>query len=134
MVYDNISLLLTNQHASYEAKVAMNKSRLPHTALDPIYAQLLGGISNYALGKIWGQKYCLVNPDTLSACTGTFRSFMGMPCAHEIQVQLAEKNSLTLEDVYSHWHFLPRVLQIVQSLVLEPAVAATHGQSSEARE
>src|SRR2546421_2850316 len=33
-VYDSINLLLANQHASYEAEIALNKSRSPHTALE----------------------------------------------------------------------------------------------------
>jgi hypothetical protein len=53
MVYDNISLLLTNQHIAYNAEVATNKVRMPHTARYPLYAQLLGWVSHYALGKIW---------------------------------------------------------------------------------
>jgi hypothetical protein len=133
MVYNNISLLLTNQHASYEAEVAMNKSQAPHTAMDPLYSQLLGRISNYALGQIWRQKLLLASPDPLPECTGTFRSSMGMPCAHEIRVRLAESGFLTLEDVHPHWHFLPRMPEVAQPLILNPAIAVTQGRPAEAR-
>ena len=49
-VYDSINLLLANQHASYEAEIALNKSGSPHTALEPLFSQLLGRVLHYALG------------------------------------------------------------------------------------
>jgi hypothetical protein len=132
MVYNNISLLLANQHIAYEAGVAMNKACSPHTAMHPLYAELLGRISHYALGKIWDQKHRLSSPDPLAPCTEAFRSSMGMPCAHEIQVFLTENRSLTLHEVHPHWHFLPCSLEVAQPLVLEPVVAVTRGQPAAA--
>jgi hypothetical protein len=38
MVYDSISLLLSNQFMAYKAEVVMNKSRAPHTVRDALYA------------------------------------------------------------------------------------------------
>ena len=133
MVYDSISLLLTNQLVAYEAGVAMNKARIPHTANHALYAQLLGRISHHALSKIWEQKLRLSSPDPLPACTRTFRSSMGLPCAHEIQALLCENLSSTLEDVHSHWHFLPRALETAQPLILEPAIAETRGRLAVAK-
>ena len=49
-VYNSINLLLANQHASYEAEIALNKSHSPHTALEPLFSQLLGRVLHYALG------------------------------------------------------------------------------------
>jgi hypothetical protein len=132
MVYDNINLLLANQHIKYEAGVAMNRTRLPHTAIHPLFAQLLGWVSHYALGEIWKQKHLLSKPEPLAPCTGAFQSSMGMPCVHQIQVLLKENRSLTLEDVHGHWHFLPRTLEIAQPLVLEPAIAETRGRPAAA--
>ena len=132
MVYDSISLLLTNQLVTYEAGVAMNKARIPHIANHAIYAQLLGRISHHALGKIWEQKLRLTSPDPLPPCTQAFRSSMGPPCAHEIQVLLRENRPLTLEEVHPHWYFLPRAPEMAQPLVLEPAVAETKGRPAAA--
>ena len=72
MVYDNISLLLANQHIAYEAGVAINQSRLPHHATHPLFAPLLDRISHFALGKIWDQKFRLSSPQALAPCTHTF--------------------------------------------------------------
>ena len=128
MVYDNISLLLANQHIAYEADVATNKAWLPHTTRHPLFAQLLDRVSHYALGKMWEQQHCLSNPDPLPPCTQAFRSFMGMPCAHEIQQLLRDNMPLTLQDVHPHWHFLPRDPEVAQPLVLEPTIAETRGR------
>jgi hypothetical protein len=128
MVYDNINLLLANQHIKYEAGVATNRARLPYTATHPLFAQLLGQVSHYALGEIWKQKHLLSKPEPLAPCTGAFQSSMGMPCAHQIQALLRENRSLTLEDVHGHWHFLPRTPEVAQPLVLEPAIAETRDQ------
>jgi hypothetical protein len=134
MVYDSISLLLSNQHAAFEAEVALNKSRSPHTAMDPLYAQLLGRVSSYALGQIWAQRHELASPDPVPACTKTFRTCMGMPCSHEIRIRLDENASLILEDVHSHWHFLPHAVAAAQPLVLEPTVVEVRGRPNAAKE
>ena len=110
----------------------MNKARVPHTATQPLYAQLLGRVSHYALGKIWEQKLRLTSPDPLPPCTQAFRSSMGLPCAHEIQVLLRENRPLTLEEVHPHWYFLPQAPETAQPLVLEPAVAETRGRPAAA--
>jgi hypothetical protein len=112
MVYDNITLLLSNQFVAYESGVAMNKARVPHTANQPLYSQLLGRVSHYALGKIWKQKLRLTSPEPLITCSKAFRNSMGLPCAHEIQVFLAENRPLTLDKVHPHWHFLPRTPEL----------------------
>jgi transposase-like protein len=52
LVFDKISLLLTSQHAKYNADIARNKTITPHTARHPLYSQLLGRISNYALNQL----------------------------------------------------------------------------------
>jgi hypothetical protein len=106
----------------------------PHTAMDPLYAQLLGHVSSYALGQIWVQRHQLASPDPVPACIKTFRTCMGMPCSHEIRIHLDENASLTLEDVHSHWHFLLHAVAAAQPLVLEPAVAEVRGRPSAAKE
>jgi hypothetical protein len=51
-VYNKSKLLLLNQHTEFEADIADNKRRTPHTSRDPFYAELLGRISSFALRKL----------------------------------------------------------------------------------
>jgi hypothetical protein len=83
-VYDKITLLLNNQYAEYEGALAQNKARTPHTASGPLYSQLIGQVSNFALGRLWDQHHQLSSLETLGPCTNTFSSSMGMPYAHYI--------------------------------------------------
>jgi hypothetical protein len=128
VVYDKITLLLANQLAQYEAGVAQNKTRTPHTSRDPFYAALIGRVSNFALGQIWKQRHRLAMPETLSPCIGTFTASMGLPCTHIIQIHLHENGMLHLDDVHPHWHFETFTPLLAQPLVLEPAITQTRGR------
>ena len=128
LVFDKINLLLTGQHLQYDGDVARNRTITPHTARTALYTQLLGRISNYALGKLWDQRFQLTSPDPLLVCTGRFTQSMGLPCAHQIQERLRNNGVLTMEDIHPHWHFTPRLPLTVMPLILEPAVAAVRGR------
>src|SRR4051794_38749470 len=75
-VYDKITLLLTNQHIEYDDALAYNKTRTPHTAHGPLYSQLVGRISNFALDRLWDQHHQLSRPEVLELCTNTFSHSM----------------------------------------------------------
>jgi hypothetical protein len=120
--------MLTNQHSEYDGAIAHNCIRTLHIVNNPFYSQLLGRISNYALGQLWNQQYRLTNIDTLAKCTGGFSHSMGLPCAHAIQNRLSENGCLTIDDIHPHWHFLPQTPLTAIPLVLEPAIAQTRGR------
>jgi hypothetical protein len=54
-VFEKIQLLLENDHEEHDGALAIDLTRIPHTARDPLYGQLIGRVSNFALGKIWEQ-------------------------------------------------------------------------------
>jgi hypothetical protein len=120
--------MLVNQHSEFDGAIVHNKTRTPHTARDPFYTQLIGRISNYALGRLWDQRHLLSKPESLPHCSHSFMQSMGLPCAHQMQQQLKENGTLTIDDIHPHWHFLPRTPLTVIPLVLNPAIAKVWGR------
>src|SRR4051794_18527317 len=131
-VFDRIKLLLVNEHAKYDSLLDRDRTRIPHTAMNPFYGQLVGHISGRALGYLWNQRRRLTVPEPLVACTGTFAKSMGMPCAHQMQLRLQEGGVLYLNEIHSHWHFQPKLATVMELLVLEPLVASTRGRPTDA--
>jgi hypothetical protein len=128
IVFEKIRLLLKNDHMEHDSALAMDLTHIPHTARDPLYSQLIGRVSNFALGKIWEQRHRLVVSELLPPCTRTFSSSMGLPCAHQIQQRLRENQVLQLEDVHQHWYYNLRIAFSMDPLVLDPAIAQTRGR------
>ena len=127
-VFEKIELLLDRQHTEHEGGIARDQIRSPHTARGPLYCQLLGRISNFALGKIGEQQHRLANPAPLPACTMAFRHSMGLLCAHQIQELLQQNQVFQLDDVHQHWYLKPQTPVTMQPLVLDPVVAQTRGR------
>jgi hypothetical protein len=130
MVFEKISLLLTNQHVEYDGAVGKDQMKTPHFARNALYSQLLGRVSNFALGKIDDQRFRLIKPEPLALCTSRFTTSMGLPCAHQIQELLKEDRALTLADIHPHWYFHAAPRLEMMPLVLEPAVAQVRGRPS----
>jgi hypothetical protein len=78
IVFEKISILLTNQHAQYDGDFAQDQIKTPHYARNLFYAQVLSRVSNFALGKIWDQRYRLTKPEPLSMCTSKFTFVPGL--------------------------------------------------------
>ena len=129
-VFDRIVILLTTQHIEFDGAVAQQQVKTLHTARHLLYAQLLGRVSNFALGKLWDQRFRLTQPESLPVCTSRFTLSMGLPCAHKIKQRLDEGGVLTLENIHPHWHFNPLPRPVLMPLVLEPAIAQTRGRPS----
>jgi MULE transposase domain len=127
-VFEKIRLLLENDHMEHNGALAIDLTRIPHTARDPLYGQLIGRISNFALGKIWEQRHRLVVSEVLPPCTKSFSSSMGLPCAHQIEQRLRENQVLQLEDIHQHWYYNPRIVPTMDPLLLDPAIAQTRGR------
>jgi hypothetical protein len=53
---------------------------------------------------------------------------MGLPCAHQIQQRLHENQVLQLEDIHQYWYYNPQIAFSMDPLVLDPAIAQTHGR------
>jgi hypothetical protein len=126
-VYDKITLTLVNQHSEFEGAIAYNKTRTPHTARGLFYAQLIGRISNYALGRLWDQQHLLSRLEPLPRCSNNFMRSMGLPCAHRMQERLQGNGTLMIDDIHPHWHFLLCIPLIIVPLILEPAIAEVRG-------
>ena len=52
-VFDKINLMLSSKYSEYDAIVDNNQSHIPHANKGPFYKQLLGWVSQYALGQLW---------------------------------------------------------------------------------
>lgn len=128
VVFEKIHLLLCNEHMEHDGALSRDRVRTPHTAKDPLYSQLLGRISNFALGKIWQQRHRLVALEPLPPCTRMFSQSMGLPCAHQIQERLQQQQTLLLEDVHRHWYYHPQALPVMIPLILDPAIVQPRGR------
>jgi hypothetical protein len=88
--------MLIGQHIEHKAAIESNKIRTPHANNNAFYAQLLGRVSYYALGKLRDQRYRLQHLDRLPKYTGLFTSFMGLPCAHIMKERIENSGQLLL--------------------------------------
>lgn len=132
-VLDRIQLMLENKLAEHEAGLEMAQQRVPHDVNIPLFAELIGKVTPYALRKILVQ-YRRLSTLPLPRCSTTFTSSMGMPCAHTIQDRRQRKEDIHLSDVHLHWHFVrpdptaPVAVELGPLLVHEPAVAKPKGR------
>ena len=83
-VLDKITLLLTNQHTEHDTALDQERQRIPHDVNIPIFAELVGKVTPFALRNILKQ-YKRLSALPLNRCTQAFMESMGLPCAHLIQ-------------------------------------------------
>jgi hypothetical protein len=130
---DRIQLMLDNKLANHKAELDIARQRAPRDVNIPLFAELIGKVTPYALRKILAQYQCL-STLPLPQCKTTFTSSMGLPCAHLIQDRHQQKEDIHLSDVHLHWHFArpdPTALGPVELgplLVHEPAVVKPKGR------
>jgi hypothetical protein len=132
-VLDKVTLLLTNQHAEHATVLDQEQQRSPHDVNIPLFTELIGKVTSFALRKIL-QQYQRLSSLPLPQCTNSFSQSIGLPCIHTILNRQHHDNSIYLHDIHLHWHFLrPDSIAILQPvlgpvLVHEPAVAKLKGQ------
>lgn len=70
------------------------------------FRDLSAFITSYSLRLILGEyKRPTDQPTVLPACTKSFSTLLGLPCAHVIQERLATTSCLLIADVHPHWRF-----------------------------
>ena len=70
----------------------------------PLFRDLLGKVTPFALRKMLPQ-YLLIQNNQIKACTKTFTTTVGLPCAHKMEARgLGSDQVLKLEDIHVHWH------------------------------
>lgn len=132
-ILDCIQLMLENKLAKHEAELDIAKQQVPYNVNIPLFTELIGKVTPYVLRKILVQ-YQHLSTLPLSRCSTTFRSSMGLPCAHTIQDWCQKKEDIHLSDVHLHWHFVRpnstalEAVELGQLLVYEPVVAKPKGQ------
>jgi len=130
---DRIQLMLENKHVEHEVELDRARQRAPHDVNIPIFAELIGKVTPYALRKILVQ-YQRLSTLPLPRCSTAFTSSMGLPCAHIIQDRRQQKEDIHLSDIHLHWHFTrpdPNTLGAVELgplLVREPAIVKPKGR------
>jgi hypothetical protein len=132
MILSKVDLMLRNQHTEHQAALDLARSRLPHDLNIPIFSELIGRVTPFALRQILKQYQ---RPFPLAECTKTFSTSMGLPCAHLIQERCQNQEDIHLHDVHLHWHFdrpdpnaAPGNVQLGSVMVREPQVARTRGR------
>lgn len=98
-VKDKICLVIDNEFHEIKARLSSEKIRIAHKFQIPLFKQLIGHVSAYALGEILKQ-YELARSNILPPCKDNFTSSMGLPCAHIIRAQF---QPLQLDDIHPQW-------------------------------
>ena len=83
IVMEKVDLLLTNQHVQHGASMGQAKDRTPQQLMIPLFAELVGRVTPFALLKVLGQYDMLASKD-LPPCHHLLRKSMGVPCHHKI--------------------------------------------------
>ena len=108
-VLEKIELLMTNMHAEHEAAMAIAQDRTPSRLRIPMFAELIGKVTPYALYQISRQLDQVKQSDGTSVCYHTMSSSMGLPCHHQLETLLQNSCILHIGDIHSHWHFTENV-------------------------
>ncbi|XP_063950653.1 protein FAR1-RELATED SEQUENCE 4-like [Daucus carota subsp. sativus] len=98
-VKDKLCLLIDNEFQEIKAQLSDEKIRVPHKFQIPLFKEIVGHVSVYALGELLKQ-YELSKSDALLTCKGNFTSSMGLPCAHDIKGRLLP---IQLADIHPQW-------------------------------
>jgi len=111
-VVDRIETMLINQRKDFRGRIASAKRKIPFEFRPPVWQDLIGRVTPYALWKMHKQ-YELVRKITeeqsLTACTGVYTATIDLLCAHQIKARMEEVKGklgrIPIEDVYYHWRF-----------------------------
>ena len=95
--------MLINKIAEHNSELDMARQRVPHDINIPIFAELIGKVTPFALRKIFIQYRCL-STLPLPKYTNMFTQSMGLPCAHTILDRCFQREDIHLSDVHLHWH------------------------------
>lgn len=108
LVVDKIDVLLINQRNDYLIAFDEAKMRLPKNLRQPIFRDLIGHVTPYALQKIYIEYRALTGaPNVLSRCSKAYTTKSGLPCKHVVQERMFNPPGvLKLEDVHPHWKFV----------------------------
>lgn len=99
-VKDKICLAIDNEFQEIKTQLSHKKIRIPHKFRIPLFNQLVGNVSLYALKEPFEQ-YELAISDISSTCKGNFANSMGLPCAHKIKETRCQ--FLQLDDIHPQW-------------------------------
>ena len=95
--------MLTNERQSYQIAVNEARIRLSIHVKKPIFRDLYGKVSLFALKQMLPHYLKVVN-HMMKPCTKFFTTTMGLPCAHIMEEHMADgAGVLRLEDIHSHW-------------------------------
>ena len=91
-------------------KETTDSNRVSVKLLDcPMYSNLLGRVSNYALNEIEKQRRkaaaAILAHEELPPCTGYLNRCFGLPCSHDCYARLIDGGACTLDEVSSAWHY-----------------------------
>jgi hypothetical protein len=115
-VHSKIILHVESQVKELHAMISSECIKVPHIFKIPLFEPLLYRISIFALKKIyneWTKASRATLDSPLIACTGIFRSTMGLPCSHVISQHLAASQPLQQADIHEHWWIQGRHLEFL---------------------
>jgi hypothetical protein len=107
-VCKRIGLSLQNQRKEYEAKLSCDRMRVYHCLNVPFYQNVIRKISVFALLQAHKQFRIAKQPlnETVTPCSVTFTSSMGIPCSHAIRSKLAMNETLSVNDFHPQWRIV----------------------------
>ena len=104
-VTDRLRNLLSHQCFEYVAAREEVKIRMPHDLIHPMFRAIKGRVTLFALREMYKQsrRFTAV-PTTIESCTKSFRTTMGLSCAHEIQNRVFDEQGgmILLKNVHPH--------------------------------
>ena len=102
-VVDAIDVMLTNERQSYQIAINEARIRLPIHVKKPIFRDLCGKVSPFALKQMLPHYLKVVN-HTMKPCTKFFTTTMGLSCANIMEQHMADgAGVLRLDGIHSHW-------------------------------
>jgi hypothetical protein len=101
---DSINLMLKNQIHNHQIAWNENKIRFSTECRKLIFQQLTAFVTFYVIRQMMSQYQLLTKRSiALFLCIDIFVIIMSLSCSHKMQKRLYQKESLLIEDVYSHW-------------------------------
>ncbi|XP_042754325.1 uncharacterized protein LOC122196071 [Lactuca sativa] len=99
-VKEKICLAVEHEFNEIKVKLSSEKLQVPHDCNMLFFKELLYHISHFALKEI-NKQYLATKEGSITPCTATFITTMGLPCAHKIKYW--QETTFSLDLIHPHW-------------------------------
>jgi hypothetical protein len=104
-LYQKLCVVLERQFTELNYKIQFERRMTYHHHKKlPLVEKLIGKIAKHALDQKIHQHKLVKIMEKGDVCTGRFRSSMGIPCKHEIQMKIDRGGVFEVADFHTQWH------------------------------